>query len=176
MSKEQFKKLISELGFRDGAIYHGSQRLWLSSVDWIANLQKRMEDTPGPNGSYAIIYDASSEGGKQLGKALAAKFGGMPLEDQIRTYFGFATLRGIGRLTVEEFQQEPFFLWVEYENSHVTGVFSGTDGGRCYMTSGFSTIIEGFLEAHGINRTLTQEESECVAMGDDHCEIIIKDV
>ncbi|MBD3157545.1 MAG: hypothetical protein GF309_02040 [Candidatus Lokiarchaeota archaeon] len=173
MSEAKFRKFISELEFDEGAIYHNGQRLWLASTDWIANLQKRMEETLGTNGAYAIIYEASSEGGRQLGKGLAKRFEGLPIEKQIQAYFDFATMRGLGRITVEEFQLEPFRLVVKGEKSYIKGIITDADEGHCYMTAGFSTIIEGLLAAQGIQKELKQDETKCVSMGHNHCEFLI---
>ncbi|MHA1771771.1 MAG: hypothetical protein ACTSYL_07560 [Candidatus Thorarchaeota archaeon] len=132
-----------------------------------------MEETIGPDGTYAVIYDASASGGKILGKVLAKQYSGLSPEDQIRTYFKIATLRGIGDLTVTEISLDPVRIVIRYDNSYNTGLYSGETEGKCYLLSGFSTIIQSLLETHGINKELSQEETMCVAMGHDHCEVVI---
>ncbi len=170
---DEFKKMLDGLTFDNGKIIQGNARVYLASVPWIAGLQKRMEETLGPNGTYAVIYDASAAGGKLLGEKLAKQFAGLPVEEQVRMYFKFGTLRGIGNLTVTDISLDPVRIVVRYDNSYITGLYSGESEGKCYLLSGFATILQAILKANGIDRELVQEETKCVAMGHDHCEIII---
>ncbi len=98
---------------------------------------------------------------------------GLPIESQVQAHFHFTTIRGLGRITVEEFQLEPFKLVVKGEKSYIKGVITDADEGYCHMTPGFSTIIEGLLAAQGSQKELTREETMCVSMGYDHCEFLI---
>jgi len=61
---------------------------------------------------------------------------------------------------------------VRGERSYIQSII--TDADHCFVIAGFSTIIEGLLAAGGIQKKLMQQETKCVSMGYDYCELFKK--
>lgn len=170
MSQEKFKKFLSKLEYEPGKIFYGNARMWLSSVDWIAGLQKRTEKTLGAAGAFSIFVDATREAVKKLAKKLATQFGNFSIKELIEKYCELVTFRGMGKYELEAFSMDPFHAKIRYDGSYVEGVYDDADEGKCYILyPAVGSIVETFLRERGYDKSIKASEPKCVAMGDEYC-------
>lgn len=170
MSQEKFKKFLSKLEYEEGKIFYGNARMWFASTDWVADLQKRTEETLGPSGAFAIFADATRKATKRLGKKLAKQFKDLSIEELIKRYCGLVSVRGHGNFQLVDFSLDPFHAKIRYEDSYIEGMYENADEGKCYiMYPGIGSIIETFLQERGYDKEITASEPKCVAKGDEYC-------
>ncbi len=169
---EKFKEFVNALDFEKGVVSYKGTRMIMVSASWLGNLQKEIENILGPSGAYVVIRNASYLGGFDVAKKLNKMFGGLPLEEKIRAYLSFATLRGWGEFSLQELSLDPLKIIIRYENSYIKGRYESADEGKCFYFTGIAAVIEEFLKFEGITYEVEAVETKCVAKGDPHCEFL----
>ncbi len=171
---EKFKEFANALEFEKGVVTYNGTRLIMVSASWLANLQKEIESILGPGGTYVVIRNASYLGGFDIAKKLNEIFKGFLLEDKIKGYLGFATLRGWGEFSLQECSLDPLNIVVKYENSYIKGRYENESEGKCFYFTGIAAIIEEFLKSEGIKYEVEAIETKCLAKGDPYCEFVFR--
>ncbi len=175
MSEEEFKAFISRFEFRDGAVMNGPDRHVLVHANYLVGIHREMEAVLGPDGAFAVIYNAAMRGGEFVADQLAKQAGAAPLEQVIKMIHDIGTLIGWGKFTVIEFTEKPVLMRTRHDNSYITGLWGGASEGKCLFVSAIVGIIIPLLKKAGLATDLEYEEYKCVAKGDPHCEFLVRE-
>ncbi len=174
--KNPFKKLLSELKFKDDAIYYHNERMIIVSAKWLAGIQKETEKVIGADGSSVVISNAVRDSGTEVIKSLLRDFAGLSTDKMVQKYFDLLYWRGWGKVTVIEYREDPFFMLVKYEKSYLKDIISNKEEPQCIYFYSILSVVEEVLKTKGIEKSLELEETQCVATGAPYCLFEFKEV
>ncbi len=166
----KFEDHIKQFQLQRGAIYYAGRRLVIVEAEYLAGLQQKMEEIIGTDGTFAIIRDASLEGGRRIAKALVTMFKDLLPEELIKAFFKLLEFGGFGLSELKEFSLDPFKMTVTCENTYLAGTITGASEPRCLFFTMAVAFIEALLKEKGYDKEFTYEETQCVAKGDNICE------
>jgi predicted hydrocarbon binding protein len=167
---EDFTQFVSTMEYQDGRISSQGRRYGIFNVSWLVGIQKEMENIIGVDGTYAILDRVYEDDATTWAKMIAQYQGDVPLDQQLRGFFGPMAFRGFGVYSVTEFTEKPFLLKYQVKDSLIAGQIGGSPEPRCGLDLLVVKITKALIQAKGLAEEVVWEEAKCIAKGDPYCE------
>ncbi len=154
-----------------GRLLFGDVPMILTDRDFIARMQKTIEELTGEAGAATILYEVGFESGYHFAREQARMFG---VEEGaiLRTYLDIASFRGWGKFEIVEYDEEKLAARVIIHAS-IAEEWGNVGRPVCHLWRGaIAGIIQYIADSTGRSVKMVGKEVKCIGKGDPHCEII----
>ena len=168
--KESFEELRSSLDLTP------EQSLMLDTVPMVlmprwffVSIKQAVEKMCGPDTARKVYYQAGWEGAQKWARVQMEQ-GGLDGRAVMEQYMNSAGLRGWGRLSVKEYDENTGRVVVELTNSAVAAETGPSGKAVCdHLPGSIAGAMSAILEASGKPQRLIGREVECESMGQERC-------
>lgn len=152
-----------------GALHFRGVRYLMIRPETLMTLQWGLEAELGPTKAGQLLFDAGYSGGKLSGGKFKTD---LNLDDREAAKFMCAMGGeiGWGHFRLEHIAAEPPSMIIEIVSSVFAEAYGGeSEQGVCHFSRGvFAGLAEGIY-----SQSMAAQETKCLAMGDQVCEIVI---